>query len=301
MIPKVWIWPKTDISDFNIFWDNEFIEEFFEALYLPYKVVYVSRGRVALSLIQKLEDVKRNSLIFVQPYSPHCVLSAIAELATPNTTNSECCNSHIIYHQLGHKTVVDKIKYRNVIIEDSVDSIILTNLKEELFPNNGKYTIISLSKIMKLPFGAIVICQNSADALQLKSLRDSFKKDSKIDLEQIYSNPIFTDAVLAAFPQLSPISDKNGLKNLFLDAKEKVQNNIVKIKEIFPDLEINLENFKNRLPCSLFFNNLSTNTQKNLSAMVEIEAAKRHYFNYNTGEIEVKNLIPVHVDLNMLG
>ena len=64
--------------------------------------------------------------------------------------------------------MVNKNLYRNILIEDSVDSLVCTNDEEELFPNGGRFAVFSLSKLFRIPYGAICVCHNADDYEVLK-------------------------------------------------------------------------------------------------------------------------------------
>lgn len=103
----VWLWPQNIINDRTTVDCKQTlakIEQFFDEYYAPFHAIYFSRARIALSGILAVENTTRSSLTFTQPFSSHCVLSAISECTTPITIESKRAQQHIIYHQWGHKT-----------------------------------------------------------------------------------------------------------------------------------------------------------------------------------------------------
>lgn len=294
----VGLWPHTKINNKELSFSPSIIEELFNEIYNPYQVVYVSRGRVAISLIQQIEGIQRKQLTFIQPYSSHCVISAVGEFSAPSTIHPDSCDFHIVYHQFGHKNIVDKKLYNNVLIEDSVDSIILSNEENELFPNNGKYAIVSLSKIMNLPFGSIVICKYQEDAKKLIEHRNSY--DSSCDFrgfKNIIENHYFLDAILRNYPGLTPINNLDKLKMLFVNSKTKIKNNLDFLSCLLDRPEISSKSFNKRLPANLFFEDLSEKIVSDLKALINIEVPKRNYYDYNKCKTKLVNLIPVHEEV----
>ena len=130
--PSVWIWPRTQISEAS---SNgyKFVEEFFDRYYAPFKTLYFCRGRVAITAILDAIGASRNDLVFIQPFSSYCVQSAVSRVATPLTIHPEESKYQIVYHNFGKKSIADKTLFKNVVIEDSVDSLITSNEEEELF------------------------------------------------------------------------------------------------------------------------------------------------------------------------
>ncbi|MGV2870840.1 hypothetical protein [Colwellia sp. E150_009] len=292
----VWMWPKTEINNTTVTDNNAVlteIEQYFSALYAPYKVVYFSRARVAIMAISAVRELSRPQLTFVQPFSSHCVLSAISYQSTPTTVSLEQSTQQVIYHQWGNKTQINQQVYQNVLIEDMVDSLILTNDKSELFPNDAPFCVISLPKILPVSVGSIVICQQDDDYQQLIKQRLIMAQDigsfiSHIDISA------FKEATLQAKPTLVPVID-TGIQTLVENTSNKIQSNLLSIKMIFPELSITITDSAKRLPSNVI---ISTSKYKEEElykrAPFNVIEKQRTYYNYQEQCCEKVWLLPCH-------
>jgi len=174
------------------------LEEFFNSFYTPFKTLYFSRGRVAITAILESIGASRNDLVFIQPYSSYCVQSAISKVSTPLTIHPEESKYQIVYHNFGKKAIADRSIFKNVIIEDSVDSLVISNEEWELFPNGGDYAIFSLSKLLHLPFGSIVVCRTDKAYSKLKNsdLRKQEGGDYELIKKQAYTDIILYNTLI---------------------------------------------------------------------------------------------------------
>ena len=281
----------------EVSYNYEGFEQFFNELYAPFKCVYFSRGRVALTNCIKLAKGERINQVFVQPYSSHCVLSAVSKVSTPLTIHPEESDFQIIYHSFGNKIIVDKKKYNNILIEDSVDSTIVTNNEDELFPNGGRFTIFSLSKIFRIPFGGIVVCHKQVDYDNLCQLRNESNKFTQTE-NLLITNTLFSDTVIDNQSKLTVSGwDYNKVKNEFYTVKEIIENNIEFVNK---KLGLQVINNKERLPSNLIFEN-SSMVQK-MYEEVLVEVKERHIYDYNAQKNKNVCLFPVHAgyDTNSL-
>jgi putative PLP-dependent aminotransferase (TIGR04422 family) len=147
------------------------IEGFFRDLYPGIDVVLMPSGRSCLLAVIQYLELRRNDHIFIPPYSSHCVINALGYAATPSPTVSEKIKAELVFHQWGF---VQKSNVKGIIIEDSVDSLIPKG--GALFPNDGRFEILSLSKIFGCLTGGIILCQHTEDAEKIRQLRDARPK-----------------------------------------------------------------------------------------------------------------------------
>ena len=127
---KAFLFGIVNFEEFNYSEEPKSIEKYFDEYFSPYKSIYSAKARHFIPLILELEGLHRPNLVFAQPYSSHCVLSNISHQCTPSTESSTSLDASIIYHQFGYKQIVDQSKFKNVIIEDSVDTFLDKSEKE---------------------------------------------------------------------------------------------------------------------------------------------------------------------------
>lgn len=293
---KTPMWPHVNIDNTTVTNDHTVlaeIEQYFSDLYAPYKVVYFSRARVALMAISASKKLSRPQLTFVQPFSSHCVLSAISHLSTPTTTLPQQSTQQIIYHQWGKKTHADQEKYSNILIEDAVDSMILSSQHSELFPNNAPFCILSLPKICEVSIGSIVVCQQTKDYQQLIHERDVMEKNVGSIIANI-NVPIFQESILQAVPTLVPVT-RESIKTLMESATKKVQTNLEHINDLYPELALNKEFTATRLPSNIIVKKTQY-TEQDLYSRVPfaVEESQRTLFNYQQQSCEKVWLLPCH-------
>jgi putative PLP-dependent aminotransferase (TIGR04422 family) len=158
---------------------KERIEKFLQKHYSTYCLLMPS-GRAALFGIASAFGIERNDIIKIPLWSSHCLYNALGIWGTP-TVNANDGKLLILNHKWGilhniDETHLNKFEY---IVEDSVDSIITSN--KGLYLNGGCYEIVSLSKILGMPGGAIVFCKNKSFYDVLKS---AVKKNEDIELSK---------------------------------------------------------------------------------------------------------------------
>ena len=303
---EAWIWPKNNITAQSVVNDSNVlndIEAYFTQLYAPYPVVYFSRARLALTATLAVDGGSRPHLTFCQPFSSHCVLAAVSEVTTPTTTDLNASDRQIIYHQWGNKSVIKNGQsYNRITIEDSVDSLILSNDKKELFPNNAPYTIVSLPKIINAAIGALVICQNRSDVDKLLAYRE---QQTQQHFEPNWLEQCFLqESVLKANPTLVP--NISNIEQLVHGAKTKINHNIDKIAELFSQESIRtilgfdeLLNNRRRLPANLMLDcdayELNSYYQKTPFKILE---SNRTYYDYNSQACHKVSLLPCHLHAN---
>ncbi len=289
---SIWIWPKNKMTE-AIPDSYKGLEEFFNSFYAPFKTLYFSRGRVAITAILESIEASRNDLVFIQPYSSYCVQSAISKVSTPLTIHPEDSKYQIVYHNFGKKAIADRSVFKNVIIEDSVDSLVISNEETELFPNGGDYAIFSLSKLLHLPFGSIVVCRTDEAYSKLKN--SNLRRQGGGDYNLI-KNQIYTDIILYNNPTLIPLLDNkldsDVISKMFYLAKERIETNVNELSTILnKDLKT-----RGRLPSNIFS---SEEFPSELYEKYDVEVKQRHIFDYTQGCSINVYLFPVHIDVEI--
>ncbi len=170
-IKKYQLWPEpqfslTDLMRGSVPSTTE-IEKFFEDIYPNTYAVLMPSGRSCISLILQYLEIKRPDLVYIPPYSSHCVINAVGYVGTPSPELKDTMKAAICFHQWGY---THKLKTLSPIIEDSVDSLITS--AEALFPNDGRFELLSLSKIYSSISGGLILCQNQKDAQKLRKFRN---------------------------------------------------------------------------------------------------------------------------------
>jgi putative PLP-dependent aminotransferase (TIGR04422 family) len=169
-IQEIWPRPKLALSSLLPFKEitHSTIEEFFEEVYPNTYAVIMPSGRSALRLILHYSGLKRSDFFAIPKYSSHCIINSVGMVATPIQHIHDKTTQSIIFHQWGFTR---KEPTLSVLIEDSVDSLIPKG--GNVFPNDGRFEIISLTKVFGTFIGGLILCQNQHDATKLKQQRDS--------------------------------------------------------------------------------------------------------------------------------
>jgi len=167
------LWPESRFSishlTFGFGINAALVERRFEQLYPGSSAVLFSSGRAALSILIQALGLGRAQRVWIPPFSSYCVLDAVSQLATPTPELNDGMNSaFIVFHQWGF---IHQAHVTGEIIEDSADSLIIPGTP--LFPNGGRFELVSLPKTLGTFAGGLVFCRESKDAETLRCLRDN--------------------------------------------------------------------------------------------------------------------------------
>lgn len=131
--------------------------------------VVVSSGRAGLAMTLEAIGLSRPDLVRVPPYASHCVLEAVARVATPLPAAATAGPAaHVIYHQWGY--VQSRPNTNAELIEDACDTLCRPGAR--LFPLGGRFELWSLPKILGCSGGGIIWCRNADDAERLRHMRE---------------------------------------------------------------------------------------------------------------------------------
>ncbi|TAL66349.1 MAG: putative PLP-dependent aminotransferase [Legionella sp.] len=172
MTANHFLWPKNNIrralSSIPRITKVSALEGMLSDLFLGGYPVLCSSGRVALVLALIESGMTRESLVGVFPYASHCVLDAIARVATP-LAGSAAKSAHlrVVYHQWGF---VQETELPSNSIEDCVDTLCIPGAA--LFPGGGRFEVWSLPKILGTTSGGILWCRDRETAKKISTLRD---------------------------------------------------------------------------------------------------------------------------------
>jgi putative PLP-dependent aminotransferase (TIGR04422 family) len=142
------------------------IEDIFDGYYPNSFSVLFPSARAGLSAILSAH-LSRKNYVWIPPFASHCIISSVGLSTTPTPVMSNQVDATLVFHQWGY---VHKPETRGLIIEDSADTLIEPN--GQVFPNDGRYELLSLPKIFGSMFGGIVLCQYREDAKVLRRIRE---------------------------------------------------------------------------------------------------------------------------------
>tara|TARA_B100001094_G_C18147037_1_gene781398 strand:+ start:94 stop:1092 length:999 start_codon:yes stop_codon:yes gene_type:complete len=170
------IWPTPQIvksyQNIKVKLTSGDIEDLFTSKYPNCFPVLFSSARSGITAITKSLDLKRQDYVWIPPYASTCVLAALSHQCTPcPDEKSKNIVASLVFHQWGFPF---QVGMGNEIIEDSVDSFCLD--ESCLFPNDGRFEILSLPKIFGTITGGIILCQQKSDYKKLIAIRDSYNK-----------------------------------------------------------------------------------------------------------------------------
>lgn len=131
------------------------LENYFEKYY-GYKIILFPSARAGIASILRFLKIDRSNEVFVNRWVSHCIFTTVGRY-TNITTVFKKPDVAIAVHKWGIKQIITK-KQNLKIIEDSVDTIVEKN---NLFPNNSDFEIVSLPKIIGSVSGGIIITKDA--------------------------------------------------------------------------------------------------------------------------------------------
>lgn len=146
------------------------IEAQLKALYPAAEPVLFSSARAGLRATLVHLGLSRPDLVWVPPFSSHCVFDAVSRIATPTTQATETPAAALIYHQWGH-VCRHSFAAGTTIIEDAVDTLFAPGATP--FAVGGRFALWSLPKVVASHWGGVVFCTQVSDAQALRSMRDA--------------------------------------------------------------------------------------------------------------------------------
>jgi putative PLP-dependent aminotransferase (TIGR04422 family) len=165
------LWPKSNSTRALIkaasYTSVSRVEEQLAAMFPGAAPVLFSSGRAALLHSLIVTRLGRGDKVGVFPFASHCVLDAVARIATPTPLGSDA-SLNVVFQQWGYIQHYDLSPYD---IEDCVDSLLLPGGK--LFPGGGAFEIWSFPKIQGTTGGGVLWCRSTQTAMDLRLLRDS--------------------------------------------------------------------------------------------------------------------------------
>lgn len=145
------------------------IETELRAFFPDSEPVLFSSARAGLTAILQSIGLSRQDLLWIPPFSSHCVIDAVGHICTPTPLVTGQLVAALVYHQWGHcyqSYFSTKVK----IIEDSVDSLLIPG--KSPFVSGGAFALWSLPKVLATQSGGVVFCKHKDDANALRDIRD---------------------------------------------------------------------------------------------------------------------------------
>ena len=132
--------------------------ELYFSRYFGKEVKLMPSGRSAIHNFALSMGMSRDQTAFVTKYSSYCLYQSLGTLMNVSTdfVKPELV---VVNHKWGNRNTETRKINGSTVIEDSCDSLMIQGT--ELFPNNGQVEIVSLSKVIGTPSGALVLFKES--------------------------------------------------------------------------------------------------------------------------------------------
>lgn len=160
-------WDDADLDDAERCELRDRIESFF-ADRLGAPALLVPSARAGLALLLSHHGIQRGDDVFAPRWSAHCLWDVISRTATPRSRLDDDVDVALAVHQWGqiHDAPAD---IDALVVEDSVDSLLTDG--RTLFPNSGRYELLSLPKLVGSYTGGIILFREAADARAVRTTR----------------------------------------------------------------------------------------------------------------------------------
>lgn len=272
----IWPEPKRQDSFYSESWKEDStlikeIEYFLKELFgSRYEVVLFPSGRSAIYHIIKAENMGRRDMVCISEWSSHCVIEAIRRLAMPAVGYRMDENPRMILvnHQWGFEKTL-KEEFQGILVEDSCDSLVMN--EDGLFPNNGKYEIFSLPKILGTLFGGVLVCRDKGDAYKIRNLLE--ESDKEIAKWQYEMKIKYAETGGEIWLQYySGVEALNGV--LPASALYEIKNKLDRGEEIYLQRKQRIQMLKN---AGVLSEGLSENMRKRIPVVIPIKYNTRLY------------------------
>jgi putative PLP-dependent aminotransferase (TIGR04422 family) len=230
------------------------VENFFSKNYNYKYASLAPSARASINLILKFTKFDRSKVVNVPKWSSHCLFETIGAMSNI-TINDPEANCILIVHKWGKTSFYKKKKLKQILIEDSADSLPGDNFKA--FENNSDYEIISLPKIIGTFSGGIILSNNKIFYEYCKKKQNEGFKLGKIQSNKKFkflfnsklnNNWFYDEALNTSF-------DSNVINNIekcipnFENNKKIIKKRQTILKSFFPNIEFD----KKRIgPCAIF-------------------------------------------------
>jgi putative PLP-dependent aminotransferase (TIGR04422 family) len=169
---QFFLWPESKSPVASDLFGSEISSDTIESLlrdeYPGTDAVLFSSARAGMTAALIQLGLKRPDLVWTPRFSSHCVLEAIAHVATPSPSAAEINSAALIYHQWGFVGQPEFPK-DTVLIEDAVDNLLSPG--HSPFAAGGQFLLWSLPKVLGTSGGGVVFCRDGRDAEALRRIR----------------------------------------------------------------------------------------------------------------------------------
>jgi putative PLP-dependent aminotransferase (TIGR04422 family) len=152
---KIRAFNKVNTSKAEILAHYDKLEDILSCQFRMQSLLFPS-ARSGIAAILEYEKLGRGDMIFVPPYSSHCLWDTIGRYACPTGIYAPEMKAALVVHKYGY--VQQQISETSLVIEDSVDSLIIDS--SAVMPLSGTYEVFSLPKIIGSWCGGVVITSN---------------------------------------------------------------------------------------------------------------------------------------------
>lgn len=169
---QFFLWPESRSLIASDLFGSEISSDMIESLlrdeYPGSDAVLFSSARAGMTAALMQLGLKRPDLVWTPGFSSHCVLEAIAHIATPSPNAIGKLCAALIYHQWGFVGQPDFPK-GTLLIEDAVDHLLCPG--HSPFAAGGQFLLWSLPKVLGTSGGGVVFCRDGQDAEALRRIR----------------------------------------------------------------------------------------------------------------------------------
>lgn len=144
------------------------IEDSFERRVGCHAVLFPS-ARSGLSMILRLHRIGRMHTVHAPRWCSYCVWALIGRYANPTVGFDEPPDVLLPVHRWAQVSRLSRAARPPLVVEDSVDSLFVDG--RSLFPNGGRYEVLSLPKIVASYCGGVVLTREAAAAEALRGTR----------------------------------------------------------------------------------------------------------------------------------
>lgn len=134
----------------------------------------VPSGRAGIGLAFRYLNINRKHVLYAPQWSSHCVWDVLGRFGNPTCANPENADLLLAVHKYGRSTTYTA-NSRAEIFEDACDALIPE--EGSVFPNNGRFSILSLPKIAGMWCGGVLAVRREIDAQGIEALRDKIPFD----------------------------------------------------------------------------------------------------------------------------